>query len=406
MPFVIYAVPWFSKVSVQYIEALTRLPDVRVGVVTHDPLEHLASPLRERIAAHWRVDNMLDGGQVAHAAQMMAHQQGAIHRLFSHQEQYQVPLAQVREWMGISGMTVEAAHNFRDKARMKARFREAGVPCARGRLVTEAAEAWQFAEEVGYPLVVKPVAGAAAQTTFRVDGPDALHDALTATAPTTHQAVLIEEFVKGDEHSFDSVSVHGETVWHSLTHYSPSPLEVLRTPWIQWTVVLPREADDAQYDDIRAAGSHALKALGMETGLSHMEWFRRRDGSIAISEVAARPPGAQFTTLMSVAHDFDAIEAWVRLMVFNEFDPPARRYAAGAAYLRGMGHGRIQAVHGLEQAQQELGPLIVAAKLPERGQTTSTSYEGDGFVIVRHPDTEVVRQAVLRLVSLIRVEVG
>ena len=36
----------------------------------------------------------------------------------------------------------------------------------------------------------------------------------------------------------------------------------------------------------------ALRALGLETGLTHMEWFRRADGSPIVSEVGARPPGA------------------------------------------------------------------------------------------------------------------
>ena len=60
----------------------------------------------------------------------------------------------------------------------------------------------------------------------------------------------------------------------------------------------------------------------MFTGLSHMEWFRRGDGSIAISEVGARPPGAQFTTLLSFAHDLDFYRAWAELMVHETFTPP------------------------------------------------------------------------------------
>ena len=73
-----------------------------------------------------------------------------------------------------------------------------------------------------------------------------------------------------------------------------------------------------------------------------MEWFRRADGSVAVSEVGARPPGAQFTTLLSYAHDLDFYRAWPRLMIFNEFDPPPRVYAAGAAYVRGQGRGHVK----------------------------------------------------------------
>src|SRR5436309_14209413 len=102
----------------------------------------------------------------------------------------------------------------------------------------------------------------------------------------------------------------------------------------------------------------------METGLSHMEWFRRPDGTIAISEVAARSPGSQIMTIVSRAHDFDFVAAWARLMVFDEFAAPPRRYAVGAAYLRGQGCGRVEANHVLDQVRQEIGSLDVDVKLP------------------------------------------
>ena len=73
------------------------------------------------------------------------------------------------------------------------------------------------------------------------------------------------------------------------------------------------------------------------------------------------------------------------------------KYAAGAVYLRGQGFGRRAALHGLEQAQEELGSLVVEAKLPEIGQLQGDSYEGVGFIIVRHPETAVVEDALSRL---------
>jgi len=210
----------------------------------------------------------------------------------------------------------------------------------------------------------------------------------------------------GHEHSFETVSIGGRAVWHSLTHYYPSPLEVLRNPWIQWCLMLPREVEEPQYDDIRSAAFRALQVLGMGTGLTHMEWFRRPDGTIAISEVAARPPGAQIMTVISRAHDFDAVAAWARLMVFDEFEAPPRRYSVGAAYLRGQGNGRVRAIHGLDQVERELGSLVVDFKLPTPGQVPTGSYEGEGFIIVRHPETAVVQQALQRLISTVRVELS
>ena len=265
-------------------------------------------------------------------------------------------------------------------------------------------EARAFAADVGFPLVVKPPDGAGAKATFRVDGPEALEQALSAAAPAPDQVVLIEEFMTGDEYSFETISIQGKPVWSSFTRYLPTPLEAVHNPWIQWCVLLPAEREDPRFDDIRQINARALQALGMTTGLSHMEWFRRRDGSIALSEVAARPPGAQITTLISQAHEWNFLSAWARLMVFGTFDPPPRKWAAGAAFLRGLGQGRVSRVLGLDQAQQELGPLVVEARLPQPGAPKSSSYEGDGYVVLRHEDTEAVYRGLMRLVSLIRVE--
>ena len=58
-----------------------------------------------------------------------------------------------------------------------------------------------------------------------------------------------------------------------------------------------------------------------------------------------------------------------------------------------MGKGRVRAVHGLDPVQRELGELIVEARLPQPGQPASSTYLGEGYVMVRHPDTDVVRDA-------------
>jgi hypothetical protein len=373
-------------------------------VVTSDPLERIPPELRERLSGHYRVDDALDPGQIAEAVRGLTGQMGPVDRLVGALEQLQVPLAQAREWLGIEGMDVATATNVRDKSRMKEVLRAAGVPCARHRLVHAADEARDFAEEVGFPLVAKPPAGAGSQATYRLDDASALQGWLAAVPPRPEEPALLEEFLVGEEHTFDSVTVGGRTVWSSIADYRPPPLEVLRTPWIQWTVLLPREIDGPEYAGIHTVGPAALAALGVRDALTHMEWFRRPDGSVAVSEVAARPPGAQLTSMHGYAHDFDLYAAWARLVVLGEFDPPERRYAAGTAYLRGMGRGRVRSVSGVEEVGRQVGHLVVEARLPEQGQPASSEYTGEGYVMVRDPDTGVVRDALERIVSGIRVD--
>jgi biotin carboxylase len=408
MTVVLCASPYITENAKSFLGAVTGLAGVRVGVISQEPLERIPPELRSRVAAHWRVADALDADQLVQASQELSARLGApVHRLLGVIEQIQEPIAEARVRLGVAGMRPEQARNFRDKSRMKELLRGAGLPVARHRLASGADDAFAFAREVGYPLVVKPPAGAASQATYRTDSDESLASALRACAPSPGQEALLEEFVTGEEHSWDAFSLNGTVRFHSITRYAPTPLEVMRTPWIQWTVLLPREVDAPGYDDIRDAGQRALRTLGMETGMCHLEWFRRRDGSLAISEVAARPPGAQITTLISRAHDFDSVAAWARLMVFDTWDgTPERKYAAGAAYLRGQGEGRVRAVHGVDQVQRELGHLVTDARLPQPGQPKALSYEGEGFIIVRHPETDVVADALRRIVSTVKVELG
>lgn len=393
-------IPHANGAGLRFLRAALALPRTRVGLVSQDPLDAFPADVRAAVAAHWAVRNALDPSDLAAAATGLAAQLGGLERFFGVQEHLQLPVAQARAALGLPGMDVETVRGFRDKALMKSRLRARGVPCARHRLAANAAEARAFAAETGFPLIAKPPAGAGAADTHRVEDLAGLERAVSA------YPVLLEEFVRGEEQSFDCVWLSGEPLWWSVSLYRPSCLEVLRNAWVQWTVLLPRRVDGPEYAPIREAGEAALRALGFATGMSHMEWFRRLDGSVAISEVGARPPGAQFTTLLGLAHDADLYAAWTRLMIHGEFEPPARRFAAGGAYLRAMGTGRVAGVRGRDEVLRAFGSLIAEARWPEPGQEAREGYEGQGYVLLRHEDTAVVERALQRIVEVVRVDLG
>ena len=405
--FVVYVCPFFTENAKDFLHVLVRLPEIRLGVISQDAQELLPHELRSQLDAHWRVDDCLSAEHLLWAASELTKAHGKIHKIFSPSEHIQLQVARVREVLGIEGMDPETVKNFRDKDRMKEIWRQAGVPCARSRAAHNEKEAWEFVEQVGYPVCVKPVDGVATQSTFRVEDADSLAGVLAASQPDEARPLQIEEWVTGLEHSFETVSIEGKPVWHSLTRYLPTPLDAMRNPWVQYQVILPREVDAPRYDPIREAGRSALKALGMETGLSHMEWFLREDGSIALGEVACRPPGVGIMPLINRAHDIDFFTDWCRLMIHGTFEPPSeRKYAAGCAFLRGLGAGRVTAVHGLEEVIHDLGDLLTDLRAPRLGEPKGLSYEGEGWLIVRHPETSVVESALKHVISNVRVELA
>ncbi|MCC6623018.1 MAG: ATP-grasp domain-containing protein [Deltaproteobacteria bacterium] len=405
---VVFVAPLFREGSNRFLQAFARVPDIRLGVIAMEPAERIPADLRAHIHAHFQVRDAMSADELARGARGIAPLMGvpAIDRLVAHLEELQIPVADARERLGIEGMHGAAARNFREKDRMKAVLREAGVTVARSRLLTSDNDVAGFVAEVGFPIVLKPPAGLGARATFRVKDDTELAAALSRLSPTPASPYQAEEYVDGRENTCETVTIDGRHVWRSGTHYLPGPLEVLENPWMQYCVLLPREVDDPDFRDFDAVNGRALDALGMRTGLSHMEWFRRRDGSVMVNEVGARPPGACIMPLMSHAHGCDMWAKWAELMAHDRFEAPTRLRAAGVAFFRGQGKGKVVAVKGLAEAQAEVGVHVVDRRLPTIGQPKATSYEGEGWAVVAHEDNRVVAHALRRLIELVRIEYG
>jgi hypothetical protein len=290
---------------------------------------------------------------------------------------------------------------------MKDALRAHGLPCARHKLIRSYADAEAFVAEVGLPIVLKPTAGMGCKATWRITNTEELRGALGAIQASPQNPALAEEFLRGREYSFETFTLGGKVRFYSATRYFPTPLEVMESPWIQWAVVLPASLDTPEFDGVRDLGFKAVKALGLDTGMTHMEWFRREDGSLAIGEIAARPPGAQIVLANSFAYDTDMYHHWARLVVDGVVGGPwERKYAVGVAFLRGIGHGRVTDIRGLDIVKRKVGHLIVRSALPERNTPRADSYEGEGYIIVRDPDTEVVKAAILSIIENVRVTYG
>ena len=192
--------------------------------------------------------------------------------------------------------------------------------------------------------------------------------------------------------------IDGRLVWHSISRYLPSPLDVLEHPWIQWCVLLPQGHRRTRVDDVVAVGHQArARRSACVTGLSHMEWFRRPDGSSPSPRSGARPPGAQFMSLMSFAHDVDLYAAWARLAVEERVRPagaPLRRRRARTCGRRARAASSPPSMASTTSATRPRGGRR-RAPAPPRRRPTGT-YEGDGYVIVRDPETAAVERGARR----------
>lgn len=398
---VVFVAPFPTDITMRFVRAASRMPDLKLlGVVHSVP----GGPDAGVFADHVRIENPLDTADLIAGVAELKRRHGQPFRIIGILEAMQVQLAEVRRHFGVEGASVEVAETFRDKSRMKEALARAGLPVARNRLLHGAADAKDFAHEVGFPMVLKPPAGFGAKGTYRIRSLAELGAALEGLRVSPGNPVLAEEFLTGREFSFESLTVGGVPRMQSISHYLPGCLEVVENPWIQWCCMLPRDISGPEYDGIKDVAARAIRALGLSDGLTHLEWFQRPDGSLAIGEIAMRPPGAMISPMTGYAHDEDLYSAWVRAVVFSEFQGTwERKYAVGTAFLRGMGRGRVAGVTGIGELQRHLGPSVVEARLPTIGASKSDSYEGDGSVTVRDQSTEVVKGMLRTIINTARV---
>jgi hypothetical protein len=415
MPHVVFVAPRFLENTNRYVASFAALDGVTLSLVSADPESAIPESLRKKVAGHYRIDNCVDANALAVALRALGQGVGRVDRLAGALEQLQMPMAEVRDALGIEGVGSEVARNFRDKDRMKDVLRGAGVPVARSGLATSPAALRMFIERVGFPVIVKPQAGVGARATYRVTSVEEL-DALEAqgVVPSEQQPLQIEEFVRAREHTCETVTVKGKAVWRSGTRYFPTPLEAIESPWMQYCVLLPREDENTEWTKFHPVNDAALAALfgasastAAGTALTHMEWFLREDGSSLVNEVGVRPPGVGIMPLMSLAHETDLWADWAELVSFDRFTPKARKWAAGAAFFRGHGGGdHIVAVEGIEEAVAAAGNALVEMRTPKVGMARAEGYEGEGWATVRAATTDGAKQALLALIDRVRVHYG
>ncbi|MEJ2540861.1 MAG: ATP-grasp domain-containing protein [Gemmatimonadota bacterium] len=383
--------PGFPK-EMQYFTRGLAMEGANVIGLGDQPRDRLPEVARSSLSAYLHVDSFQDEPGIVERVAAFANQV-PIHRVECLWEPYVILAARIRERLGLPGLTVEQTLPFRDKELMKRVLDAAGIRTPHHYSATTAAGVVEGAETIGYPVIVKPIAGAGSQSTYKVRDRQELDRILPALRHVTE--VSVEEFIEGEDMTFDTLCVDGEIVHYSIATYIPRALFMRENEWVSPITLVFRDPDAPEFADGRQMGIEVLRALGFQTGYTHMEWYRTPSGEAIFGEIGARPPGAGLVDLINYASDVDTYRGWAECVVHGRFSQTVeRKYNTAWIYKRARGRGRIQRYEGLDAILNEMGPHILELDLNPIGAPRRDWQQllvGDGMVVLRHPELETAR---------------
>ncbi|MFE2109758.1 acetyl-CoA carboxylase biotin carboxylase subunit family protein [Kitasatospora sp. NPDC059463] len=307
-----------------------------------------------------------------------------------------VPAAHIATDLAVPGQSSATATACRNKAASRAVWASEGVPSAQSIRVTSLVTATTAARRIGLPVVLKPAAHADGIGVVKVDRLDELPTAfayVNAHAETQGQegnGILVEEYLEGPEIAVECVTSHGITTAVAVTR---TELAGAHFQAVGHVVA----ADDPLLAEVGPIAEAALDALGVNSGISHVE-MRLTTAGPKLVEVNARIGGDLVAHLVHLATGIDLVAAAADIALGREPDlTPTRASAAGICLLYPAHSGTVRRAHPrpelgtpdwLERLVWELRPGQQAL-LPPQGDLNAARL---GHLVVTGTDAAQVHE--------------
>ena len=292
---------------------------MRVLGIGDCPYNDLVKELQQSLDEYYKVSSLENYDEVFKAVAFFTYKYGKIDWLESNNEYWLMQDAQLRTEFNITtGPKTPDMAKIKFKSAMKEYYAKAGLPTARYHLVEGLEDALEFANYVGYPVVVKPDNGVGANNTYKLKSDD---DVRWFIDTKDDNVYIMEEFVNGYVQTYDAiVDSKGEPLFESG---NVTPLSLMD---------IVNEGGDSVYylvkdlpDNIRDAGLRTVKAFGVKSRFIHLEFFilnadqegLGQKGDILGLEVNMRPAGGYTPEMYNYSQETDVYKIWADMVAFD-----------------------------------------------------------------------------------------
>lgn len=350
--------------------------------IADEHYDNLSPRLKASLTEYYRVDDMEDYDQMYRAVAYFAHKYGKIDRIESHNEHWLMQDAKLRTDFNVFGFNNQNINLIKFKSTMKEVFREIGLPVAKGRVIEDLQDAKELAEELSYPVIVKPDIGVGANDTYKVHNEAQLEEIFRLPKPSV--PYIMEEFIDGDIVTFDGLTDRDGKIVFSSSLFNDKPVLDIVDNATDMYYYIPRTIEA----DIQDYGERCVKAFDIRERFFHFEFFRKKNGELYGLEVNCRPPGGLTIDMFNFANDIDIFAEYANLVKDNEFKAELTR-PYNAVYI-----SRVDRIHYKNSHQDILGEfgdeLVMTAKVPG---VFALAMGNIGYIL-RTPSTDRMREMI------------
>ncbi|HZW61295.1 MAG TPA: hypothetical protein VFF04_03650 [Candidatus Babeliales bacterium] len=202
-------------------------------------------------------------------------------------------VSRVKEKLMMDGMKYSDAIQFRDKIAMKELATQSNINIPQFRRIKHTIDLLEFIDEVGYPIIIKPILGRGSLNTLLISDQSELIKILNAgliSNTSRYPDLLAEEYLDATIYHIDGVQLNNQIEVMSVSRYVNTCLSFVGGSYLgSYTL----DFQNPLRNDLIRFTSHILtKVFPLhKNSLFHVEVFVDKQNKISLCEVACRIGG-------------------------------------------------------------------------------------------------------------------